>query len=81
MADFYDHIVFSNGHKMPIIGLGTWQVKFSIEKLFFKINLYPIILNRQKKKFRQLSVLPWSVVTVTLIAPMFMAMKALSETC
>jgi diketogulonate reductase-like aldo/keto reductase len=25
MADFKDHLVFWNGQKMPIVGLGTWQ--------------------------------------------------------
>ena len=25
MADFKDHIVFWNGQKMPVVGLGTWQ--------------------------------------------------------
>ena len=27
MCDIKNHVVFWNGQKMPIIGLGTWQVE------------------------------------------------------
>ena len=36
-SSFKDHLVFWNGEKMPIIGLGTWQVIiYNINKVLFK---------------------------------------------
>jgi len=36
--NFKDHIVFSNGQRMPIVGLGTWQVlKHLLQLLHFSL--------------------------------------------